>query len=798
MDSLRRAALGMGWRGRLLVVRGLPGSGRSEVLRAATAMWRAEGLRVAPAPVGRPSTQVVPRTVLVADDPAVPADALLACRQPGCLVVATCLDDDVELPEIADEVVDLPPLGDDDVVALLRNDAGLDEAAVDALRSALGSWFGNPGTVLALVGRLTEVGRLVPVRDRLCLAHLEVPIGLPPEHHLVRCAARVGDPARTVLEAAAVLGGVDLADLSVFAGGDLAAAGRAVDALVECGVLVADREGRLSCCCAALAATVVEQAGPDAARAVHWLVGRHLLDGLRRGLPVDRAALADHVAAAAPAVADGGALAGWLVEQVAEAERREPERAARWSASARRLGARTDLLPLVARTGQYDLLREVFDEEAAGADRARRWDLAAAGMLAELNGADPVPALADEPPSRLAAWWLGRLPSWTPLPPRADDVERLVSTAELTAIYHALRVEPRECAQALRAVRNGRAAERFDDLVEAGGGGDVATVLEIVLGQRYRSARNSPPRLYQEVVRGYAAADWTAALRAVRQLESHGAGTSPPHHMARLVAAAIHATRGEWRDAEAWLSKAGQDIRYSLVRSTVECAVLGRRGEHAAALDLAWSTLRLARTEGARWGRERLLLQALQIALRLGNRDMAEALMADAEDLYRRDGTRLTRQTVLLGRGLLHGDLASAAEGVDVVRQRGHRPDLLWACQILARFCDDSRNVIAELRSISHQGGTEFLLPARVNALLREFGVPAVRETGPTALSTMDRQIVELIREGQTNRQIASALRVSEKTVEHHLTRLFAWTGCRSRVELAAASLDGRIPGVRG
>jgi DNA-binding NarL/FixJ family response regulator len=36
-------------------------------------------------------------------------------------------------------------------------------------------------------------------------------------------------------------------------------------------------------------------------------------------------------------------------------------------------------------------------------------------------------------------------------------------------------------------------------------------------------------------------------------------------------------------------------------------------------------------------------------------------------------------------------------------------------------------------------------------------------------------------------------LRVSEKTVENRLTRLFARTGCRSRVELATASLEGRL-----
>ena len=44
-----------------------------------------------------------------------------------------------------------------------------------------------------------------------------------------------------------------------------------------------------------------------------------------------------------------------------------------------------------------------------------------------------------------------------------------------------------------------------------------------------------------------------------------------------------------------------------------------------------------------------------------------------------------------------------------------------------------------------------------------------------------------------TNRQIASSVRISEKTVENYLTKLFARTGCRSRLDLAAASLEGRL-----
>jgi DNA-binding CsgD family transcriptional regulator len=72
--------------------------------------------------------------------------------------------------------------------------------------------------------------------------------------------------------------------------------------------------------------------------------------------------------------------------------------------------------------------------------------------------------------------------------------------------------------------------------------------------------------------------------------------------------------------------------------------------------------------------------------------------------------------------------------------------------------------------------------------------VPRVRPA-PEPLTAQELRLIDLIRAGHTNRQVALALRMSEKTVENHLTRLFARTGCRSRVELAAASLSGPLLG---
>jgi DNA-binding CsgD family transcriptional regulator len=56
---------------------------------------------------------------------------------------------------------------------------------------------------------------------------------------------------------------------------------------------------------------------------------------------------------------------------------------------------------------------------------------------------------------------------------------------------------------------------------------------------------------------------------------------------------------------------------------------------------------------------------------------------------------------------------------------------------------------------------------------------------GLDALSGREREIAELVAEGRTNREIGGEVFLSEKTVEGHLTRIFAKLGVTSRTELA-------------
>jgi DNA-binding CsgD family transcriptional regulator len=772
-----------GRQGRLVIIRGAPGSGRSALLAAAGRTLQ-------------PDTRITgvhdltkPGVLLIDDADALPVPLLLASRR---TILATCRTDAGELAIAADTVIDLGPLDETGVAGLLSDYGPLDDTVTTALRTALGPLLHNPGALVTTLQHLRT--RLVPVADQLCLRDLD--IALP---------AELCPQPNPVLTAVAILGAVRTDALPVLAaalGLDAGECGRTIDALVDAELLTDSPDGHVRCVCPALATTIRHDAGPAAAQRLHDALATELIE--RHAHP---ALIADHLAAAGRALPSSQTT--WLIDLADRTCIAEPHRAARWYAAALRhvppdrqehANVLTFLLRLLVQNGQYDLLSEVLADEArvAATDPAVQDDLEAAAMLTAFHTGHPV-KVAHEPihggPLDLYGWWLGEHRDWIPLAPGRHDA--LLTSAELNLIFYALSVDPAGCEREITAVRNPAAHHRLQELIEVGSGGDPASSFEIILGPRYSVPAEGPLALGRTVVQGYAAADFTGAQAAARRLELAGPPDSPTHQLSRIYAAAIHTARGEHEAASTWLAMVSHDVRFAAARTTVEIILLHHAGDSLGAVNLAWFTYRQARRVGALAGVERLMLLALQIALRGGDRPMAAALLEEIEQLYQRAPWRCTKQVTLLGRGLMHGDPAAAAEGANLSAQRRHRPDLLWACRILAQFCDEPGPVISQLNALAHDGGS-FLLPAQLSALMRKYGVPDPRPAGfntgfTTLLSNTETRIVGLIRTGHTNRQIAAILHLSVKTIENHLTRLFTRTGCRSRVELAAASIDGRL-----
>ncbi|MFW6694131.1 response regulator [Streptomyces sp. MAR4 CNX-425] len=157
-------------------------------------------------------------------------------------------------------------------------------------------------------------------------------------------------------------------------------------------------------------------------------------------------------------------------------------------------------------------------------------------------------------------------------------------------------------------------------------------------------------------------------------------------------------------------------------------------------------------------------------------------------------------------------------DGIGVCRElRSRMPGL--ACLMLTSFDDDDAlldaimagasgyvlkqikggDLVSAVRTVA--SGQSMLDPAttaRLMTSLRRDDAPAVPENEVlAALSPRELDVLELIGEGLTNRQIGQRLYLSEKTVKNHISRLLAKLGVERRIQAAVlASKAHRPPGL--
>jgi DNA-binding NarL/FixJ family response regulator len=78
--------------------------------------------------------------------------------------------------------------------------------------------------------------------------------------------------------------------------------------------------------------------------------------------------------------------------------------------------------------------------------------------------------------------------------------------------------------------------------------------------------------------------------------------------------------------------------------------------------------------------------------------------------------------------------------------------------------------------------GEPFLYPAAVTALIRDYLARTDDPSDP--LTPRELEIVKLVAEGRTSEEIAEALVISRKTVEHHRSHILEKLGMRDRIDL--------------
>jgi DNA-binding NarL/FixJ family response regulator len=112
-----------------------------------------------------------------------------------------------------------------------------------------------------------------------------------------------------------------------------------------------------------------------------------------------------------------------------------------------------------------------------------------------------------------------------------------------------------------------------------------------------------------------------------------------------------------------------------------------------------------------------------------------------------------------------------------------HTAVLLLSMHDDERYMSDAFEAGAGGYVLKSQAGADLIDAVRALARGDSFLSPgAGRE--PEVLTARELQVVKLIAEAHTNRQIADVLSVSEKTVESHRANLLSKLGMRDRVEL--------------
>ncbi len=202
----------------------------------------------------------------------------------------------------------------------------------------------------------------------------------------------------------------------------------------------------------------------------------------------------------------------------------------------------------------------------------------------------------------------------------------------------------------------------------------------------------------------------------------------------------------------------------------------------------------LLRAGVAEPGSMRFVPDEIEALVVLDRLDEAEAILGWLEER----GRVLDRASALAAAARCRGLLA-AARGEKTAAIRWFEQALVWeeqaripfdhartllllgASQRRARQKSAARDALGRARTLFEELGAA-LWAERASAELARIGG---RTASPDELTPAEQRVAELVAAGRTNKEVASALFLTDRTVEGHLTNIYRKLGIRSRAELA-------------
>ncbi|MFJ6671416.1 ATP-binding protein [Actinosynnema sp. NPDC091369] len=297
--------------------------------------------------------------------------------------------------------------------------------------------------------------------------------------------------------------------------------------------------------------------------------------------------------------------------------------------------------------------------------------------------------------------------------------------------------------------------------------------------------------------------DWArAGLRANEAVEAaEQTGQRPWFAYALYTRALVDAHRGRWEEAHAAASR-GLEVAAELgdpwvavhQRAVLGFVELSRHDPGAAREHLAAAVALCAEVGMADFPISTLYGDLVEAAVELGEHAEATRLLAELEE--RRDRAPRPWLTVVAARAralvrMAWADpegaeeaLAAASEALDRLPMpfERARTDLVRGRVARRRRTKLAAReaLLAARRAFDRLGAPSWV--AEVDAELARLGL---RRGDEHELTATELRIARLVAAGLSNREVAGAAYVTEKTVEAHLTRIYRKTGVRTRRELA-------------
>jgi DNA-binding CsgD family transcriptional regulator len=217
-------------------------------------------------------------------------------------------------------------------------------------------------------------------------------------------------------------------------------------------------------------------------------------------------------------------------------------------------------------------------------------------------------------------------------------------------------------------------------------------------------------------------------------------------------------------------------------------------GDAPAAIELLRAQAQRARVTRGQLRRPELLAELAELLLSVDRADDAATVAASITELAASSGRYEPALIAPYVRAIVDRDPAAAREYLAAAEREQLVFERARALLVLGELdAAPDEHLLSAYRIFDELSALPWRRRAAGAMRARGLRVPRPAHRAGGTLTDGEERLVRLVADGLTNRQIAAAMHYSEKTVEVYLSRVYAKTGCASRVKLVQAVASGAL-----